>query len=82
MEELRLKRVAHRPFSPEIAPLDFFLFDRLKGGLSFRSVSDANGFLEIVAEILSILTRDIIARVFANWIERLKQVIDTNDDYT
>jgi hypothetical protein len=26
MEELSLKRAAHPPFSPDIAPLDFFLF--------------------------------------------------------
>jgi hypothetical protein len=37
---------------------------------------------EIVEEILSTLTPDTIARVFANWIERLKHVIDTNGDYT
>jgi hypothetical protein len=30
---------------------------------------------------LNTLTPDTIARVFANWIERLKQTIDTNGDY-
>jgi hypothetical protein len=73
MEELRLKRVAHPPFSPDIAPSDFFLFGWLKGELSSRSVSEINGLFEIVEEILSTLTPDTIARIFASWIERLKK---------
>jgi hypothetical protein len=82
MEELRLKHVADPPFSPGIAPADFFLFGWLKGELYSRSLSEINGLFEIVEEIMSTLTPDTIARVFANWIERLKQVIDTNGDYT
>jgi hypothetical protein len=81
MEELRIKRVAHQLFSPDIAPSDFFLFGWLKGELSSRPVNEINGLFEIVEIILSTLTPDTIARVFVNWIERLKQVIDTNGDY-
>jgi hypothetical protein len=82
MEELRPKRVAHPPFSHEITPSDFFLFGWLKDELSSRPISEINGLFEIVEDILSTLTPDTIARVFANWIERLKQIIDTNGDYT
>jgi hypothetical protein len=81
MEELGIKGVVHPPFGLDIAPSDFFLFGWLKGELSSRPVSEINGLFEIVEEILSIFTPDTIARVFANWIERLKQVIDTNGDY-
>jgi histone-lysine N-methyltransferase SETMAR len=82
MEKLRRKCAAHPPFSSDIAPSDFFLFGWLKGELSSRPVSEIIGLFEIVEEILSTLTPDTIARVFANWIERLKQVIDINGDYT
>jgi hypothetical protein len=81
MEELRLKHVADPSFSPGIAPADLFPFGWLKGELYSRSVSDINGLFEIVDEIMNTVTPDTIARVFANWIERLKQVIDTNGDY-
>jgi hypothetical protein len=80
MEELRPKRVAHPPFSHEITPSDFFLFGWLKGELSSRPDSEINGLFEIVEEILITRTSDTIARVFANWIERLKQVTDINGD--
>jgi hypothetical protein len=81
MEELRLKRVLHPPFSPDIAPSDFFLFGWLTDELSSRQVSEINGLFEIVDAILSTLTPDTIARVFGNWIERLTHVININRDY-
>jgi hypothetical protein len=81
MEELHLKRTAHPTFSPDMASLDFFLFGWLKGELSSRSVRDISELFELVDEILSTLTMDTIPRVFANWIERLEQVISTNGDY-
>jgi hypothetical protein len=80
MEELRLKRVAQPPFSLDIASSDFFLFGWLKDELCSPPVNEINGLCEIVEEILSILTPDTIAPVLANWIERLKQVIDANGD--
>jgi hypothetical protein len=45
MEELRFKRFPHPPFSPDIAPSDFFLFGSLKVELSSRQVSEISGFL-------------------------------------
>jgi histone-lysine N-methyltransferase SETMAR len=81
MEELHLKRTPHPLFSPDIAPSDFFLFAWLKGELSSRSVGDISELFKLVDEILSTLTTDTIAWIFANWIERLEQVISTNGDY-
>jgi hypothetical protein len=81
MEELYLKCTAHPSFSPDIAPSDFFLFAWRKGELFSRWVGDISELFELVDEILSTLTTDTIARAFANWIERLEQVISTNGDY-
>jgi hypothetical protein len=80
MEELRFKRFAHPSIGPELAPSDFFLFGLLKGELFSRPISEINGRFEIAEEMLSTLTSDTIARVFAHLIERLKQIIDTNGD--
>jgi hypothetical protein len=82
MEELRFKRFAHPPFSLDITASDFFPFVWLKGEFSSRWVSEINGLFEIVEEILSTLRPERIARGFANWIERLKQVLDTSGGYT
>jgi hypothetical protein len=45
MEELRFKCVSYLPFSPDIAPSDFFLFGWLKGELSSRQINEMNGLL-------------------------------------
>jgi hypothetical protein len=79
-EELRLKRVPHPPFSPDIAPSDFFLFGWLKGEPSSWQASDINEVFDIV-ENSGRPTSGTIARVFRNWIERLPQVTNTNGGY-
>jgi hypothetical protein len=81
MEESRLKCVSHPPLSLDIVPSDLFPFGWLKSEFSSRLVSEIHGLFEIVEEILNTLTPGTIARIFADWIERLKQVIDTSGDY-
>jgi hypothetical protein len=81
LDELRPKRIVHLPLDHEIALSDFFLFGLLKSELSSRSVGEIGELFEIVDEILSSLRPDTIVMVFANSIERMKQVMITNGDY-
>jgi hypothetical protein len=81
IDELGIKRVVYLHFDHEIVPSDFFLFRWLKSELSSRSVGEIGELFEIVDEILSSLRPDTIARVFANSIERMKQIITTNGNY-
>jgi hypothetical protein len=60
-----------------MAPSDFFLFGQLKGDLASPSIGKISEFFERFEEILSVLTTETIARVFSNWDDRLKHVIDT-----
>jgi hypothetical protein len=68
-------------FRPDLAPADFFLFEWLESELSSPWLSEIGELWEIVNEILSALATKTIAKVLANWIERLKQIIDTDGDY-
>jgi hypothetical protein len=72
MEELHLKNIADPPFSPDVAPSDFFLFEWWKGELVFQSVGEISKLFNVIEEILSLLTAEITANVLSNWIERLK----------
>jgi hypothetical protein len=65
MEELLLKCIPHPPFSPDIAPSDFFLFGWLKSEPSSQQASDINEVFDIV-ENSERATSDTIARVFRN----------------
>jgi hypothetical protein len=43
-EANRIKTAPHPPYSPDIAPSDFYLFGHLKGCLADRSLVDAGEF--------------------------------------
>lgn len=71
----------HPPYSPDLAPSDFFLFGALKihpGGLKFDSPDDILSWIEEKFNGFSI---DTLKAVFANWEERLNWVISHNGDY-
>jgi hypothetical protein len=61
--------------------IGLLLFGWLKGKLHQRQLTDADQFFDPVDEILTSLSVDTIEDVFRNWIHRLQQVIELNDDY-
>lgn len=65
-----IKRTPQPPYSPDIAPSDFYLFgnikDRLKGH-HFTSIEDLK---EKIFEICNSIPRDTLKRVFQDWIKR------------
>jgi hypothetical protein len=72
---------AHPSFSHEIVLSDVLLFERLKSELSSQSVGEIGELFEAVDEMPSALPTETTPRVLANWIERLKQGIDSDGDY-
>ena len=76
-----MERAPQPPYSPDLAPSDFYLFGYIKGLLAGRSFNSAEELLSAVDEILSEISETTLMRVFKEWEERLKQVIELNGDY-
>jgi histone-lysine N-methyltransferase SETMAR len=81
IEELRLTRIPHPPYSPDIAPSDFWLFGYLKEFLRGAAYPDADTLFAEVQNACGLITQIQIVAVFNNWIERLQWVIDHNGEY-
>jgi len=81
MKQLRMKRTPQPPYSPDIAPSDFFLFGWLKEQLTHHQIADEDGLFEAVDEILGTLSVETIRSVFHEWIRRLERVIEAEGDY-
>jgi histone-lysine N-methyltransferase SETMAR len=81
-EENRLCLAVHPPYSPDLAPSDFFLFGQIKHclqGIAFRS---RKGLLTVIHEILGAISRSTLEDVFRHWRERLEWISQNNcDDY-
>ena len=70
LESHNMEKAPQPPFSPDIAPSDFFLFGYVKNKLSGRSFRSPDELLLAVNEILEEISPDILMRVFQSWEEK------------
>jgi len=81
MHSHNMKKAAQTPYSPDIAPADFFLFgyvkDKLKG-FFFKTVDE---LFEEITSIINKIPKELIKKVFQDWIERCQHVIDMKGNY-
>jgi histone-lysine N-methyltransferase SETMAR len=77
----KLQRVARPPYSPDLSPCDFWLFDVLKQKMKDRQFSGVEEIMNAVQEIRREVTLERLHSVFFNWIERLEYVIEHDWEY-
>jgi histone-lysine N-methyltransferase SETMAR len=76
-----LGRMAHPPYSPDLASYDFFLFSVMKqefAGQYFAAIGD---LLMSVEAFLRRLSADFMQTVFQEWIRRLQRCCDGGGEY-
>lgn len=81
MECRGIKKVPHPPYSPDIAPSDFFLFGYIKEKLQGCSFGTREELLDQIRKILDQIPKDTLNQVFSEWERRLLEVIETNGNY-
>jgi hypothetical protein len=72
---------AHPPYSPDLAPSDFYLLGHVKCLVSGESFETGERLLLAVAGISGSLEKSILTRVFLEWITSSEQFIEINGDY-
>ena len=80
-EPLGFKRAPHPPYSPDLAPSDYFLFGYAKNELRgevFESIDDLQARIEEIFMSISIEKKK---EVFEAWIKRCEWVIDNEGEY-
>jgi len=60
------KSAAHPPYSPDLAPCDFFLFSRMKGRKKGKRLADVREVKKKMLEVLNISTEKISRNVFSS----------------
>jgi hypothetical protein len=80
-EENRLRRAVHPPYSPDLAPSDFFLLGDIERCLQRIAFPSREELLAATHEIVGAIPRPTLEDVFRHWIERLDWVSQNNGDY-
>jgi [histone H3]-lysine36 N-dimethyltransferase SETMAR len=81
LDQQRITKLEHPPYSPDLAPLDFFVFPRLKKALRGRSFSNRQHIGQAISEVLEAFTEDDWLSCFQQWKSRLQQCIDAGGEY-
>jgi histone-lysine N-methyltransferase SETMAR len=81
LKNAKLVLLPHPPYSPDLAPSDFFLFGFLKRRLKGVSCSTSEEILQKAREIMDHISRDTRLRVFHEWIWRLETIRDNGGEY-
>jgi hypothetical protein len=71
----------HPPYSPDLTPSDFYLFDYIKQLLLGCEFTDRDPLLQAVSNILGGIEKATLEGVFCNWKETLHQSIATGGEY-
>jgi histone-lysine N-methyltransferase SETMAR len=80
--ENRMKSGPHPPYSPDLAPSDFYLFGYVKICLSGLSFEDACQLLAALKGVLEGIKKVTLQMVFLEWIDRMRKCVTTNGEYT
>jgi hypothetical protein len=76
-----VKLAPHPPYSPDLAPSDFYLIRYVKRCLAGLSLEDADQLLAAVEGVLEGIEKVTLQTVFVEWMDRLRKCIATNGEY-
>ena len=79
LQEQGVMVMPHPPYSPDLAPSDFWLFGNLKRQLG--SYSDSKSLQQAVTKTLRAIPEDEFRKTFNKWIERMQLCITNKGGY-
>ena len=81
MDQSDITRAPQPPYSPDIAPSDFFLFGYMKEKLKGCKFSSKEELLSAIYAILEEIPEQQLKEVFIEWERRLEKVIASGGNY-
>lgn len=79
LEHRSIKLIKHPPYSPDLAPCDYWLFDYIKCNLEDQI--DEESLIKAVTKILSTIPASEYKKTFDKWIERLELCANNEGHY-
>lgn len=79
LESVGITIIDHPPYSPDLAPCDFWLFDRIKQQLTDHE--DAESLKSQITEILDSIDTNEYHRAFQKYLERMQLCVNNKGEY-
>ena len=79
LQEEKIKVMAHPPYSPDLAPSDFWLFNYLRRSLG--TYPDVTSLGKAITKELNSIPIQEYQKTFQKWIQRMRFCIEHHGDY-
>ena len=77
LTKMDINTVPHTPYSPDLAPCDFWLFPKLRG-CRYETIEEMK---EAVTKVIDKLTQEEFHGAFQKFLERYNKCISAGGDY-
>ena len=81
MADRGMKVVQHPPYSPDLAPCDFFLFPRMKNSLKGKRFQSTQELKKASAKYFRGLLKKDFEEVIQEWERRMLKCVDAEGHY-
>jgi hypothetical protein len=81
MAQTAMVIAAHPPYSPDLAPSDFYLLGHVKGLLMGGSFEAGERLLSAVEGFFGCFEKWTLTKVFLEWMTRVERYIEITGDY-
>jgi histone-lysine N-methyltransferase SETMAR len=76
-----IQSIRHPPYSPDLAPADFWLLPKIKAHLRQKTFTDRNGLGQAVSQVIKSITNDEWSHAFQQWQTRLRKCVEVEGQY-
>ncbi|KAI6647565.1 Transposase [Oopsacas minuta] len=76
-----LELIDHPPYSPDLAPCDFWLFPTIKRHLKGRRFDSETELSAAFLDAIDLISESRYSRLFDMWLELCQRCIDANGEY-
>ena len=81
LESLGIVELQHPPYSPDLSPCDFWLFNNLKSHLSGRDFETNHQLGSAIFQYLKAIPKEEYKKTFHKWLERLELCVLNKGEY-
>ena len=81
IEDQRLSLLPHPPYSPDLAPCDFWLFPKIKSGIAGKPFSRIQDLAKAVNSELRSIPQSEYHNCFQSWRKRMERCVDVGGEY-
>ena len=81
LQSLGCAELPHPPYSPDLAPSDYYLFGYIKSKLKGTCSADSEELFAKVTLITEEIEKTTLSGVFSEWVRRLDVMRKSNGDY-